>query len=150
MLSAAVTPLMAWAWMTSSAAMNPMFSSQDGGEHERRPVEPELAAGLDRLRHAEPGPLGGVQGDQQRADQGADGDRDQRPPEGQPDADGDAAEHDVEHVDVAARTRTRTGARVSRAGRRAGMWSMWRFSTYRRTCSWRAAVAVTVLLVLLC
>ena len=31
MLSAAVTPLRAWAWMTSSAAMNPTLSSSTAG-----------------------------------------------------------------------------------------------------------------------
>ena len=80
----------------------PDVEQQHGGEHERRPVEPELAAALDRLRHAEPGSLGGVQRDEQRADEGAGGDGDQRPPEGQPDRDGHAAQDDVEHVDVAA------------------------------------------------
>ena len=80
----------------------PDVQQQHGREHERRPVEPELAAALDRLRHAEPRSLGGVQRDQQRADQRPGGDRDQRPPEGQPDRDGDAAEDDVEDVDVAA------------------------------------------------
>jgi hypothetical protein len=31
MVSAAVTPVMAWAWMTSSAAMNPTLSSSTAG-----------------------------------------------------------------------------------------------------------------------
>ena len=33
----------------------PDVEQQHGGEHERRPVEPELAAALDRLRHARAG-----------------------------------------------------------------------------------------------
>ena len=31
MVSAVVTPVIAWAWMTSSAAMNPMFSARTAG-----------------------------------------------------------------------------------------------------------------------
>ena len=46
----------------------PDVENQHRREHERRPVEPELPPALDRLRHAEPRPLGGVQCDQQRAD----------------------------------------------------------------------------------
>ena len=42
---------------------------EDAGEQERRPVEAELAARLDRLRHAEAGTLGRVQGDEQGAGQ---------------------------------------------------------------------------------
>ncbi len=37
MLSAAVTPFMAWAWMTSSAAMNPTFSSRTHGNKNADP-----------------------------------------------------------------------------------------------------------------
>ena len=103
MVRAVLTPLIAWAWMTSSAAMKPMLSSQDGGEQPRGPVEAELAAGLDRLRHAELRSLARVQGDEQRADQRADRDRDDGPPEGEADGHAHAAEHDVEDVDVGAR-----------------------------------------------
>ena len=76
---------------------------QDAREQERRPVEAELAAGLDRLRHPEPGTLGRVQGDEQRAGQRPGGDGDEGPPERQADRHDHAAEHDVEHVDVGAR-----------------------------------------------
>ena len=37
MLSAAVTPVMAWAWMTSSAAMNPTLSSSTAGNMNAAP-----------------------------------------------------------------------------------------------------------------
>ena len=37
MLSAAVTPFMAWAWMTSSAAMNPTLSSSTAGNKNADP-----------------------------------------------------------------------------------------------------------------
>jgi hypothetical protein len=75
---------------------------EDGDEHEGGAVVAELGSGLDRLRHAEFRSLACVQGDQERADQGADRDRDERPPEGEADADGDPAENDVEDVHVGA------------------------------------------------
>lgn len=46
---AVLTTVMAWAWMTSSAAMDPMLSSKAAGQ-ERGAPEAELGAGLDRLR----------------------------------------------------------------------------------------------------
>jgi hypothetical protein len=76
---------------------------QDAREQEGRPVEAELPAGLDRLRHPEPGTLGGVQGDEQRAGQRAGRDGDDGPPEREADRHDHAAEHHVEHVDVGAR-----------------------------------------------
>ena len=98
----------------------PDVEQQHGGEHERGPVEPELAPALDRLRYPQPGSLGGVQRDQQRPDQGPGGDGDQRPPERQPDRDGDRAEDDVEDVDVAAEPERELVPRACRAGLRPG------------------------------
>jgi hypothetical protein len=76
---------------------------QDAREQERRAVEAELAAGLDGLRHAEAGPLGRVQGDEQGAGQGTGHDRHDGPPEREAERDDHPAEEDVEHVHVGAR-----------------------------------------------
>src|SRR5579872_6720616 len=99
--------------MTSSATPasskpedgRPQVVSLAGSAPYRRPwanMMTSATPALDCLRHTEPGPLGGVQRNERRADQGPDGDCDQRPPERQPDRDGDGAHDDVEHVDVAA------------------------------------------------
>jgi hypothetical protein len=75
---------------------------EHAGEEERRSVEAELAAALDRLWHAELRPLGRMQRNEQGAEQGPDSDGDQGPPEREPDLHHHRAQNKVEDVAVGA------------------------------------------------
>jgi hypothetical protein len=69
-------------------------------EHDDRAVEPELAPGLDHLRHPESRPLHRVQRGERQPQEHPQEHRDERPEHIQPEENREPAEHEVKHIRI--------------------------------------------------